>query len=74
LHSELISLPADISEAALLAKIAALNTEPKIYGLLVQLPVPRHIDSSKVIEAISKQSKDKDVDGFLPFNVGSESS
>jgi methylenetetrahydrofolate dehydrogenase (NADP+) / methenyltetrahydrofolate cyclohydrolase len=67
LYSEHIALPADTSEAALLAKIAELNADPKIHGLLVQLPVPRHIDSSKVIEAISP---DKDVDGFNPINVG----
>lgn len=68
LYSEHIALPADISEAALLARIATINADPKIHGLLVQLPVPKHIDSRKVIEAISP---DKDVDGFHPFNVGS---
>ncbi|OGS92340.1 MAG: bifunctional methylenetetrahydrofolate dehydrogenase/methenyltetrahydrofolate cyclohydrolase [Gallionellales bacterium GWA2_60_18] len=67
LHSEHIALPADTSEAALLAQIAALNADPKIHGILVQLPVPKHIDSSKVLEAISP---DKDVDGFHPVNVG----
>lgn len=67
LYSEHIALPADTSETALLAKIAELNADPKIHGLLVQLPVPRHIDSSKVIEAISPE---KDVDGFNPINVG----
>ena len=67
LYSEHIALPADTSEAALLAKIAELNADPKIHGLLVQLPVPRHIDSSKVIEAISPE---KYVDGFNPINVG----
>jgi methylenetetrahydrofolate dehydrogenase (NADP+)/methenyltetrahydrofolate cyclohydrolase len=71
LYSEHISLPADISEAALLEKIAAINADTKIHGLLVQLPVPKHIDSGKVIEAISP---DKDVDGFHPFNVGALSS
>jgi methylenetetrahydrofolate dehydrogenase (NADP+)/methenyltetrahydrofolate cyclohydrolase len=55
----------------LLEKIAAINADPKIHGLLVQLPVPKHFDSSKVIEAISP---DKDVDGFHPFNVGALSS
>src|SRR4030065_319349 len=58
LHSEHIVLPADTAEAALLAKIAELNSNPKIHGILVQLPVPRHINSSKVLEAISP---DKDV-------------
>jgi methylenetetrahydrofolate dehydrogenase (NADP+) / methenyltetrahydrofolate cyclohydrolase len=67
LHSEHISLPADTSEAALLAKIAALNADKKIHGILVQLPVPKHINSEKVLNAISP---DKDVDGFHPLNVG----
>jgi methylenetetrahydrofolate dehydrogenase (NADP+)/methenyltetrahydrofolate cyclohydrolase len=67
LHSEHIALPADTSEAALLAKIAALNADPKIHGLLVQLPVPKHINSDKILNAISP---DKDVDGFHPLNVG----
>ncbi len=67
LHSEHIALPADVTEAVLLAKIAQLNVNPKIHGLLVQLPLPRHIDSSKVLQAISPN---KDVDGFHPMNVG----
>jgi methylenetetrahydrofolate dehydrogenase (NADP+)/methenyltetrahydrofolate cyclohydrolase len=67
LHSEHLALSADTSEATLLAQIAALNADPKIHGILVQLPVPKHINSSKVLEAISP---DKDVDGFHPINVG----
>lgn len=67
LYSEHIALPADTSEAAVLAKIAELNADPKIHGLLVQLPVPKHIDSDKILNAISP---DKDVDGFHPLNVG----
>ena len=67
LHSEHIILSADTPEATLLAKIAELNRDAKIHGILVQLPVPKHIDSSKVLEAISP---DKDVDGFHPVNVG----
>jgi methylenetetrahydrofolate dehydrogenase (NADP+)/methenyltetrahydrofolate cyclohydrolase len=67
LHSEHIVMPADTPEAALLAKIAELNRDAKIHGILVQLPVPKHIDSNKVLEAISP---DKDVDGFHPENVG----
>jgi methylenetetrahydrofolate dehydrogenase (NADP+)/methenyltetrahydrofolate cyclohydrolase len=67
LHSEHIALPADTSEAALLAKIAELNSNKKIHGILVQLPVPKHINSEKVLNAISP---DKDVDGFHPLNVG----
>ncbi len=67
LHSEHIMLPADTSEAAVLAKIAELNADPKIHGLLVQLPVPKHINSDKILQAISPT---KDVDGFHPMNVG----
>ena len=67
LHSEHIVMPADTPEAALLAKIAELNNDPKIHGILVQLPVPKHIDSNKVLLAISPN---KDVDGFHPMNVG----
>ena len=58
---------ADLSEAALLAKIAELNADPKVHGILVQLPLPKHIDPQKVIEAIDPE---KDVDGFHPVNVG----
>ena len=67
LHSEHIVMPADTSEAALLAKIKELNEDKKIHGILVQLPVPKHIASDKVLNAISP---DKDVDGFHPMNVG----
>ena len=67
LYSEHIALPADTPEDTLLEKIAGLNADPKIDGILVQLPVPRHIDSRKVLEAISPG---KDVDGFHPQNVG----
>ena len=67
LHSEHIVLSADTSEATLLEKIALLNADPKIHGILVQLPVPKHIDSDKILKAISP---DKDVDGFHPMNVG----
>jgi len=67
LHSEHIVLPVDTSEAALLARITALNADTKIHGILVQLPVPKQIDSSKVLNAISPA---KDVDGFHPENVG----
>src|SRR5574340_420712 len=67
LHSEHIALSADAPEAALLAKIGELNKDAKIHGILVQLPVPKHIDTNKVLEAISP---DKDVDGFHQMNVG----
>jgi methylenetetrahydrofolate dehydrogenase (NADP+)/methenyltetrahydrofolate cyclohydrolase len=67
IFSEHIELPADTTEAVLLDKIAKLNADPKIHGILVQLPVPKHIDSNKVLLAISPN---KDVDGFHPMNVG----
>ncbi len=60
-------LPADTSEAQLLALIDELNRDGRIDGILVQLPLPKHIDESKVLEAISPH---KDVDGFHPYNVG----
>jgi len=60
-------LSAETNEAELLALIAILNGDEKIDGILVQLPLPGHIDEAKVLEAISP---DKDVDGFHPYNVG----
>jgi methylenetetrahydrofolate dehydrogenase (NADP+)/methenyltetrahydrofolate cyclohydrolase len=67
LHSELHQFPADASEQAVLEKISALNRSAKIHGTLVQLPLPRHIDYNKVLEAISVE---KDVDGFHLYNLG----
>ncbi|MBR0458327.1 MAG: bifunctional methylenetetrahydrofolate dehydrogenase/methenyltetrahydrofolate cyclohydrolase FolD [Victivallales bacterium] len=60
-------LPADTSEADLLALIAKCNADPAVHGILVQLPLPKHISESKVILAIDPK---KDVDGFHPVNVG----
>ncbi len=60
-------LPAETTEAQLLALIDELNRDARIDGILVQLPLPDHIDESKVLEAISPA---KDVDGFHPYNVG----
>lgn len=60
-------LAADTSEATLLELIATLNADQRIDGILVQLPLPDHIDEAKVLEAISPN---KDVDGFHPYNVG----
>ena len=60
-------LPADTSEAKLLGIIAELNANPECHGILVQLPLPKHIDDGKVLMAIDP---DKDVDGFHPTNVG----
>ena len=67
LYSKHIELASDISEATLLGEIAALNADPSIHGILVQLPLPRHLAAHKVIEAINP---DKDVDGFHEKNVG----
>lgn len=60
-------LPADTSEARLLGLISELNADARVHGILVQLPLPRHIDEHKVLLAIDP---DKDVDGFHPMNVG----
>ena len=57
----------DVTEAALLAKVAELNTDPEVDGLIVQLPLPAHIDPDRVTEAIDYR---KDVDGFHPVNLG----
>jgi methylenetetrahydrofolate dehydrogenase (NADP+)/methenyltetrahydrofolate cyclohydrolase len=65
--SSLYRMDADVEEAVLLAKIAELNKDPNCDGILVQLPLPKHIKESKVIEAIDPA---KDVDGFHPVNVG----
>ena len=67
LHSELHQFPADVSEQAVLARIAELNANAKIYGILVQLPLPPQIDNNKVLEAISVE---KDADGFHLYNLG----
>lgn len=66
MDSRLVELPEDVSEAGLLDTIAALNADNAVDGILVQLPLPVHIDEDKVIDAISI---DKDVDGFHPGNV-----
>ena len=60
-------LPADITQDELIAEVERLNHDPRIHGILVQLPLPRHIDADAVIAAIAP---DKDVDGFTPVNVG----
>ena len=67
LHSVLERYPADLSEGELLARVDALNKDPAIHGILVQLPLPAHIDAQKVIEAISPA---KDVDGFHVGSAG----
>ena len=65
--SKSFDLPADTTEAALLELIDQLNADTEIDGILVQLPLPQHIDSEKVIERIDPN---KDVDGFHPYNIG----
>jgi methylenetetrahydrofolate dehydrogenase (NADP+) / methenyltetrahydrofolate cyclohydrolase len=67
MHSLLIEYPETIEESELLSKIEELNHDDTIHGILVQLPLPEHIDEVKVIETISPE---KDVDGFHPINIG----
>lgn len=67
IQSKSFDLPENTSEAELLVLIDQLNQDDSVDGILVQLPLPAHIDSTKVIEAIQP---DKDVDGFHPYNVG----
>lgn len=67
MKSVLIELPGDVPEQALLGHIATLNEDPDIHGILVQLPLPPHINAQKIVEAISPE---KDVDGFHPVNIG----
>ncbi len=67
MKSATIRLPADTSEADLLALIDRLNADGSVHGILVQLPLPKHVDGQKVL---LRMSPDKDVDGFHPVNVG----
>jgi methylenetetrahydrofolate dehydrogenase (NADP+) / methenyltetrahydrofolate cyclohydrolase len=67
LHSVLERYPADMPQAALLDRIRALNADPAIHGILVQLPLPKHMDTARVIETISPA---KDVDGFHVASAG----
>jgi len=67
MHSEKVTYPADVDQAVVLAKIAELNADPRIHGILVQLPLPKHFDEEAVLEAIATE---KDVDGFHAENVG----
>ena len=67
IYSERHDLPADTSETALLALVGRLNQDTSIHGILVQLPLPKHISEARVLHAIDP---DKDVDGFHPVNVG----
>lgn len=67
MHSETVRLPADTTESGLLAVVDRLNADPRIHGMLVQLPLPRHINTERVLLRIDPR---KDVDGFHPVNVG----
>ena len=71
LNSEVIRYPGNVEEKVLLEKIRELNNDEKVSGILVQLPLPKHINKRKVIESIDHG---KDVDGFHPMNVGNLSS
>jgi len=67
LLSETIKLPEDIYQDDIISKIEELNEDDKIHGILVQLPLPKHINTDSIIKAIKPQ---KDVDGFHPYNLG----
>lgn len=67
MESQDIRLPEETTQAELIAKVEALNKDPAVHGILVQLPLPKHIKEDAVINAISAE---KDVDGFTPVNVG----
>ena len=71
LKSEIIRYPDTVEEKTVLEKIGELNNDESVSGILVQLPLPKHVDKQKVIEAILPR---KDVDGFHPMNVGNLSS
>ena len=71
INSEVIRYPDNVEEKVVLNKIKELNENDKVSGILVQLPLPKHIDKRKVIETINPN---KDVDGFHPMNVGNLSS
>ncbi len=66
-YSEVLRLPAETTEEELLSEVAKLNADERVDGFIVQMPLPRHIDEQKIIEAIDPT---KDVDGFHPVNVG----
>ncbi len=67
MHAEQITLPPTVTETELLKRIAGLNRNPKIHGILVQLPLPTGIDEKRILEAVDPK---KDVDGFHPVNIG----
>ena len=67
IFSETIGMPASVTAAAVLDQIESLNSDPRFHGILVQLPLPGHIDEHRIIEAVDS---DKDVDCLHPYNVG----
>jgi methylenetetrahydrofolate dehydrogenase (NADP+) / methenyltetrahydrofolate cyclohydrolase len=67
MYSEDVRVPATTTQAEALALVQKMNADPRIHGILVQLPLPKHIDEAAVINAITPE---KDVDGFTPINVG----
>ena len=66
-RSELLEFPSGVTEKQLLERIVALNENPAVHSILVQLPLPKHIDSARVLEAVAPE---KDVDGFHEVNLG----
>jgi methylenetetrahydrofolate dehydrogenase (NADP+)/methenyltetrahydrofolate cyclohydrolase len=66
-HSEIHEFPQSVSETVLLERVARLNADPRVHGILVQLPLPRQIDAARVLAAVSPA---KDVDGFHAVNLG----
>jgi len=66
-HSEVHEFPQSVSESALLDRVAQLNADPRVHGILVQLPLPRQIETARVLAAVSPA---KDVDGFHAVNLG----
>jgi len=67
MYSQDVRVPAETTQEEALALVRKMNADPRIHGILVQLPLPKHIDESAVIDAIAPE---KDVDGFTPVNVG----
>jgi methylenetetrahydrofolate dehydrogenase (NADP+) / methenyltetrahydrofolate cyclohydrolase len=67
IHSVLRELPSSVTEEKLISQIEALNADRGVHGILVQLPLPKHVDAARILQAVSP---DKDVDGFHPQNLG----
>ena len=66
-RSELHRLPGNTTQSELLDRVRALNADPRVHGILVQMPLPKHVDSTAILDAVSPE---KDVDGFHPANLG----